>query len=496
MPLSSEALRILGVAVAIGLDVLALSTAIGIKGPPWRHRIRLGLSFSAAEILMQIVGLALGTGFGRLVGTIAEWVGLATLAGIGLWILREGFSEDSEAEFDTTTLGGLLLASLSISLDSLGVGFALPALGLPLIPLLSTVAVSTVCFTLVGIAFGAALGHAFEKNAERGAGIVLIAIAVFFAIEKAHGLGAAALPLRPVANVLLPGQPTRLDYESLDTLAHRLFIAHLGDSQVIAVDTQSRRVTGIVPNIGRVHGVLVVPQLRTVFASATATNQIVAIDIDSLRVKARIPGGFYPDGMAYDPQNGRLFVSDEHGMTDTVIDTKTNRRTATIPLGGEVGNTQYDPASGHIFANVQTREDLVEIDPNANRILRRIPLSGCKGNHGLLIDPANERAFIACEDNAALLWLDMRTMTIRGEWKIGDSPDVLALDPMRHRLYVASESGWISVFDDSSSVRRAAQAYYADNAHVIAVDPATHFVYIPLKDIRGHPVLRIVTDPE
>lgn len=179
--------RILGVALAIGLDVLALSTAIGIKEPPWRARIRLGLAFSAAEILMQLVGLSLGAGFGHLVGTIATWLGLLVLAGIGAWILREGFTDDGERDFDVKTPGGLLLASLSISLDSLGVGFALPALHVPLLPLFSTVAISTVIFTLTGLAFGAALGHRFEKNAEKTAGIVLILLAVLFAIEKARG---------------------------------------------------------------------------------------------------------------------------------------------------------------------------------------------------------------------------------------------------------------------------------------------------------------------
>lgn len=180
--------RILAVALAIGLDVLALSTAVGIKEPPWNVRIKIGVSFALAEILMQIIGLLLGTGFGHIVGEVATWIGLVILALIGAWILREGFSNEEKRDFDVRTPGGLIVASLSISLDSLGVGFALPALKLPLPQLFATVAVSTVAFTLAGLAFGAVLGHAFEKNAERGAGIVLIVLAAAFAYQHLHAV--------------------------------------------------------------------------------------------------------------------------------------------------------------------------------------------------------------------------------------------------------------------------------------------------------------------
>jgi putative Mn2+ efflux pump MntP len=69
---------------------------------------------------MQIFGYLLGTGVGEIVGTAAQWNGLLVLAAIGIWILREGFSENSEREFNVEKPAGLPLASLSISLDSLG----------------------------------------------------------------------------------------------------------------------------------------------------------------------------------------------------------------------------------------------------------------------------------------------------------------------------------------------------------------------------------------
>jgi DNA-binding beta-propeller fold protein YncE len=311
------------------------------------------------------------------------------------------------------------------------------------------------------------------------------------------GLSAKAslpLPLVRTADIALPGNPTRLDYQSLDPHTHLLFIAHLGDSDVVVVDTKMRRVIATIPNVSRVHGVLAVPKLHVVYASATGTNEVIAIDESTLKIVARTDGGVYPDGMAYDPVTRRLFVSDEHGRTETVIDTLSNHRVATIDLGGDVGNTQYDSVSRRIFVNVQTLGQLVEIDPRSNTIARRTSLSpsGCIGNHGLLIDAAKRRAFIACQDSATLLLVDMRTMRVEQTWPIAEDPDVLALDPATHHLFIAAESGVVSVFSNGNRVTQVARGFLAPAAHTVAVDPRTHLIYFPLENIGLKPVLRIM----
>jgi YVTN family beta-propeller protein len=308
-----------------------------------------------------------------------------------------------------------------------------------------------------------------------------------------HAEGASAnLPLTTVANVPLPGRPTRWDYASLDTRRHHLFLAHLGDSAVTVFDTAQRKVIANIPDISRVHGVLFVPQLDRVYASATGADEVVAIDAKTFRIIARMPGGDYPDGMAYAPDLHRLYISDEHGGTDTVIDVTSNKRIATIPLGGEVGNTQYDPVSRHIFANVQTRDQLVEIDPVTAKIARRIDLPGAAGNHGLYIDAPARLAFIACEGNDKLLVLDLASRKVIASFDVARNPDVLAFDPALGWLYVAGESGQVSLFKvRGKTVSAPATAWFGPHAHVVAVDPATHEAYFPLEDVKGAPVLRV-----
>jgi YVTN family beta-propeller protein len=219
---------------------------------------------------------------------------------------------------------------------------------------------------------------------------------------------------------------------------------------------------------------------------------VVVIDSKNLKVIPRAPTGAYPDGMAYAPDVHQLYISDEHGGTDTVIDTITNQRVATIEVGRETGNTQYDPASRHIFANSQASGELVEIDPNTKTVVARIALPGARGNHGLYIDAASHRAFIACQGNDKLMVLDLASRRILSTFNLGGEPDVLAFDPAAGWLYVAGESGIVSLFKvEPGKVSKLAEAYLGPNAHVVAVDPATHLAYFPLKDVGGRSVLRV-----
>jgi len=300
------------------------------------------------------------------------------------------------------------------------------------------------------------------------------------------------LPLQVVADIDLPGDTSRFDYESYDAQRHLMFIAHLGASEVLAFDTEGRRVVARIAGISHVHGVLAIPELGVVYASATGTDEVVAIDVGQMKIIARTPGGTYPDGMAYAPQAHKLYVSDESGQTETVVDVQSNQRIATIPLGGEVGNSQYDPGSKHIFVNVQSRRQLVEIDPATDRIVGTDSLPGAKGNHGLLIEPERRLAFIACEGNDKLLVFDLGTRRVTRSFPVGKDPDVLAYDAALGLLYVAGESGVASVFKiDVGGATKIADGTVGPNAHVVAVDPSTHLAYFPIRDLSGRPVLRI-----
>jgi YVTN family beta-propeller protein len=300
------------------------------------------------------------------------------------------------------------------------------------------------------------------------------------------------LPLRVLADVSLTGGTNRFDYQSLDSSGGRLYIAHLGSDLMIVFDINKQTIVGDVKDLKRVHGVLAVPELHSVYASATGTNELAVIDDQSLSVVARVPAGDYPDGVAYASKAKKIYVSDLHGKTDTVIDAKTNQRVMTIALGGGAGNSQYDSAGDRVYVTVDGKEELAEIDPNTDQVVARYALSGCKGSHGLLIDSEHRLAFAACEDNSKLVVFDLESRRTTATLTVGTDPDVLAFDSGLQRLYVSAESGIISVFEERDrSLAKIGEGFFAPNAHSVVVDSSTHRVYFPLQNLNGKPVLRI-----
>lgn len=291
---------------------------------------------------------------------------------------------------------------------------------------------------------------------------------------------AGSLPLKTVATVPLPGGASRLDYASIDSQRHRLFVAHLGGGLVIVFDTKTRHVVKAIPAPGA-HGVLAVPELGRVFATATDSHRLLTIDERTLKVIASAPAGDYPDGIAWDPDRRRVYVSDESGGVLTAF-SAAGRRIATVQLGGEAGNVQYDSGSRRVLVAVQSRNDLAIVDPRSEHVTRRVALQDCRHPHGFLVDAPRRLAFVACDGNATLLTLDLRLLRVVGGASVGGSPDVLAFDSSLRRLYVASESGEVAVFAERRRrLRRLGQAFLAPAAHVVAVDSRTHLVYFPLQ---------------
>ncbi|HTX58070.1 MAG TPA: manganese efflux pump, partial [Verrucomicrobiae bacterium] len=146
--------------------------------------------FATAEVCMNLLGAGLGVLAGRAVGGAAGYVGFAVLILLGAYMMLESREAARESSrFDLSSGWGLFLGSLTISLDSLGVGFSILYVGVPMPVSLAAIAVVSVCATACGLAIGGRLGRFADRYAAFSGGLLLALTGAAFLVLKALHLG-------------------------------------------------------------------------------------------------------------------------------------------------------------------------------------------------------------------------------------------------------------------------------------------------------------------
>ena len=182
--------KIFVVAVSLGLDVFAVGIGVGMRGAPRAVKARIGTAFASAEVIMNLIGAGLGRLAGQILGNVAGYIGFAALIGVGAYMVFEAVREAEEnVPLDMSKGWGLFIASLSISLDSLGIGFSILYIGVPLAVSLACIGVVAVASTTAGLTLGRVLGARAEASAATWAGIILILTGITFALLKFFSIG-------------------------------------------------------------------------------------------------------------------------------------------------------------------------------------------------------------------------------------------------------------------------------------------------------------------
>ena len=186
----TSAIKIVLIAISLALDVFAVSVGVGVRGVEQRLKFRIGIAFACAEIIMNLVGAGLGAVAGRLLGDFAGYLGFVALLALGTYMVYESKRDvEDRLPLDMSKGWGLLLASLSISLDSLGIGFSILYIGVPLPISLGVIGAVSVSATALGLTLGSKLGVRVEDNAEFIGGVVLALTGAGFIVLKALHIG-------------------------------------------------------------------------------------------------------------------------------------------------------------------------------------------------------------------------------------------------------------------------------------------------------------------
>ncbi|MBV8149557.1 MAG: manganese efflux pump [Candidatus Eremiobacteraeota bacterium] len=167
-----------------------MNVGVGIRGASRMAMVRIGAAFAFAEVAMNVIGAGLGSVAGNAIGPGAGYLGFGALVLLGAYAIKESRNELSAAsKLDLSRGWGLVVASLTISLDSLGVGFSILYIGVPLIEALAFIGIVSIAATALGLTLGRLVGARAEQRAAFLGGLLLILTGVTFIALKALHLG-------------------------------------------------------------------------------------------------------------------------------------------------------------------------------------------------------------------------------------------------------------------------------------------------------------------
>jgi YVTN family beta-propeller protein len=131
------------------------------------------------------------------------------------------------------------------------------------------------------------------------------------------------------------------------------------------------------------------------------------------------------EGFDLSPSGKELWVGNSQDGTISIIDPDNKTVVQTVEANVPGANRlKFTPDGKLVFVSALGSPALTVIDSSTRKTVKTIPVGD--GAAGILIDPAANRAFIACSPNNYIAIVDLKTLTVTGKLDVGPEPDGMA----------------------------------------------------------------------
>ena len=176
---------LIGIAVGLSMDALAVSTANGamVSHMRFSQALRIAFFFGLFQGLMPLIGWAAGLTFRVYIQDLDHWIAFALLLFIGLRMIWESRSKTHDQVRNCLHFPTLLMMSVATSIDALAVGISFAMLDTNIWMPVVIIGGITFIICMIGIRIGKSVGPLFGKRVELIGGIILISIGIKILIE-------------------------------------------------------------------------------------------------------------------------------------------------------------------------------------------------------------------------------------------------------------------------------------------------------------------------
>ena len=178
-------LQILVLALVLAINNFFGAVSLGAAELDHRARIRIVALFAAADCGLPLLGIVVGAGLARTLGSTASYLGAAMIMLTAVYIFLDRGKEGPAS--GPRPLGPLLMTALGLSLDNLGAGIGLGAMGFNLTASLITFGAVTAVMTVLGLLVGQFLYRRMAGRSVNGvSGALLFVTGAAMLMSRLH----------------------------------------------------------------------------------------------------------------------------------------------------------------------------------------------------------------------------------------------------------------------------------------------------------------------
>ena len=230
----------------------------------------------------------------------------------------------------------------------------------------------------------------------------------------------------------------------------KAYVGLFKDDAVAVIDTTQNRVVATIPVPKGPHGLVVTPDGRKAYVSSDGASTVSVIDTASDKIVATIEVGVNPHGLAMSHDGRRLLVSGFGTNRSLVIDTGTDRVVGEVAVPQvHNGTLSADGSRAYVASQKQGEAAIVILDLKTMTRAGAVPLD--KTPRALDLSPDGKRLYFTLAGVNAVQVLDTATNQVVAQIPVGASPHEAPFTADgRWALAVSQGPGEIGILDVSS----------------------------------------------
>jgi len=236
----------------------------------------------------------------------------------------------------------------------------------------------------------------------------------------------------------------------------KAYVGLFKDDAVAVIDTGQNRVVATIPVPKGPHGLVITPDGRKAYVSSDGASTVSVIDTATDKIVAAIDVGANPHGLAMSSDGRKLLVCAFGSSRALVVDTATDKVTGEIAVS-QVHNGAFSPdgSRAYVASQKQGEAALVILDLKTMTRAGTVPLD--KTPRAVDASPDGKRVYFTLAGVNAVQVLDTATNQIVAQIAVGVSPHQAPPTPDgRWALAVAQGPGELDIVDMTTNALAAA----------------------------------------